>query len=115
MLERVIRVVQAFVGGVIIAMLATVVHTEWFPWALVAGLATVTCYLIALRILWDDRMVSVAGAISIIVTVFILAQRSEGGSVLIQADLAGNVWVFGTAIIAGLASAWPQIRFRSRD
>jgi hypothetical protein len=60
-------------------------------------------------------MVALSGAIAIVVTVFIFAQRSTGGSVLIQANLAGNAWVFGTALIAGLASAWPEIRFRTRD
>ena len=115
MFERVIRVVQAFLAGIVIAMLATVVHGEWFPFALVIGLATVTSFLIALRMLWEDRIVTVSGAIAVVVTVFIFSQRSAGGSVLIQADLAGNIWVFGTAIIAGLAAAWPQIAFRARD
>jgi hypothetical protein len=115
MVERVIRVVQAFAGGVVIAALATVVHGEWSPWVLIAALATVTSYLIALRILWEDRMVALSGAIAIVVTVFIFAQQSTGGSVLIQANLPGNVWVFGTAVIAGLASAWPEISFRARD
>jgi hypothetical protein len=115
MVERVIRVVQAFAGGVVIAALATVVHGEWSPWVLIAALATVSSYLIALRILWEDRMIALSGAIAIVVTVFIFAQQSTGGSVLIQANLPGNVWVFGTAVIAGLASAWPEISFRARD
>ena len=115
MLERVIRVVQAFLGGIVIAMLATVVHGEWFPLATLLGLATVTSFLISLRMLWEDRIVTVSGAIAVVVTVFIFSQRSAGGSVLVQADLAGNIWVFGTAIIAGLAAAWPQISFRARD
>jgi uncharacterized membrane protein YhaH (DUF805 family) len=66
-------------------------------------------------LLWEDRIVTVSGAIAVVVTVFVFSQRSAGGSVLIQADLAGNVWVFGTAIIAGLAVAWPQIALRARD
>ncbi|MEY4477044.1 MAG: hypothetical protein RJA31_548 [Actinomycetota bacterium] len=115
MFERVLRVVQAFLAGIVIAMLATVVHGEWFPFALVVGLATVTSFLVALRLLWEDRIVTVSGAIAVVVTVFVFSQRSAGGSVLIQADLAGNVWVFGTAIIAGLAVAWPQIALRARD
>lgn len=115
MLERIIRVVEAFAGGVLIAMLATVVHAEWFPWALLLALATVTAFLVALRLLWDDRLVTVSGAIAVVVTVFIFSQQSAGGSVLIQANVPGNVWVFGASIIAGLASAWPEIRFRARD
>ena len=115
MRDRVIRVVEAFAGGVLVAMLATVVHAVSFPWALLLALATVTAFLVALRLLSDDRIVAVSGAIAVIVTVFIFSQRSSGGSVLIQANIAGNVWVFGASIIAGLASAWPEIRFRTRD
>ena len=115
MLERVFRVIQAFVGGVLIAMLASIAHGEFFPWALVVSLVTVIAYLTALRLLNDDKIVTVSGAIAILVTVLIFAQRSTGGSVLIQGNLAGTVWVFGSAVIAGMFSVWPQIRFRPRD
>ena len=115
MLDRVIRVVQAFIAGVIIALLGTVVHGEMFPFALALALGTVVCFLVTIRILWADRLATVSGAIAVVVTVFIFSQRSSGGSVLIQADLAGNAWVFGTAIIAGLAAAWPQIPVADRD
>ena len=115
MLERVSRVIQAFVGGVLIAMLATVAHGEFFPWALVGSFVTVIAFLSALRLLNDDKIVTVSGAVAILVTVLIFAQRSTGGSVLIQGNLAGTIWVFGTAVIAGLFSVWPQIRLRPRD
>lgn len=115
MRDRILNVVAAFLAGVAIAALATVVHAEWFPWALIASLVTVACYLLALRLLTDDRLVSVSGAVAVFVTVFIFSQQSPGGSVLIQATAAGNLWVFGSAIIAGLAAAWPQISFRARD
>lgn len=114
MRDRILNVIAAFLGGVLVASLATVVHGEWFPWALAASLATAACYLLALRLLTDDRLVSVSGAIAVFVTVFIFSQQSPGGSVLIQANVAGNLWVFGSAIIAGLAAAWPQIGFRAR-
>ncbi|MFM6967367.1 MAG: hypothetical protein ACKOWN_00290 [Microbacteriaceae bacterium] len=115
MLDRVFTVVQAFIAGVIIALLGTVVHGEMFPLALLLGLGTVVCFLVAVRMLWQDRLATVSGAIAVVVTVFIFSQRSAGGSVLIQADIAGQAWVFGTAIIAGLAAAWPQISAASRD
>ncbi|MEY4319197.1 MAG: hypothetical protein RL378_301, partial [Actinomycetota bacterium] len=44
-----------------------------------------------------------------LVTVLVLAQRSTGGSVLIAASDAGNVWVIGASLLCGLASAWPHI------
>jgi N-acetyl-1-D-myo-inositol-2-amino-2-deoxy-alpha-D-glucopyranoside deacetylase len=103
------QVVQAFLGGAIIAVVVTVVHAESFPWVLGVGLVVVACYLIALRLLETDRLVTIAGAAGVLVTVLVLAQRSAGGSVLIAANDAGNVWVIGASLLAGLTSAWPNI------
>lgn len=110
MARRIIQVVEAFVGGAIVAIVVTVVHGEGFPWILGSGLVVVALFLASLRLLSDDRLVTVAGALGVIGTVLVLAQRSEGGSVLIAANDAGNVWVIGAAAICGLASAWPSIR-----
>ena len=103
------RVIQAFVGGSLIAAVVTVVHAEWFPWLLAAGLGVVVSYLVALRLLETDRLVTIAGAAGVLVTVLVLAQRSAGGSILIAANDAGNIWVIGASLLAGLTSAWPNI------
>lgn len=103
------RVIQAFVGGALIAVVVTVVHAVSFPWVLAGGLVVVGCYLIALRLLETERLVTIAGAAGVLVTVLVLAQRSAGGSILIAANDAGNVWVIGAALLAGLTSAWPNI------
>lgn len=109
MLERVVRTVQSFLGGAIIAAIATVVHAESFPWILVAALGVVACFLIGLRLVTDDRVVALSGAAGVLLTVLLLAQRSPGGSVLIAANDAGNVWVIGVSVLCGLAIAWPRI------
>ena len=109
MANRVVHVIQTFLGGAVIAVVVTVVHAESFPWVLAAGLAVVAAFLVSLRLLTDDRIIAVAGSLGILVTVLILAQRSTGGSVLIAANDAGNVWVIGASLLCGLASAWPHI------
>jgi N-acetyl-1-D-myo-inositol-2-amino-2-deoxy-alpha-D-glucopyranoside deacetylase len=103
------RVIQAYLGGALIAAVVTVVHAESFPWVLAVGLGVVASYLIALRLLETDRVVTIAGAAGVLVTVLVLAQRSAGGSVLIAANDAGNLWVIGASLLAGLTSAWPNI------
>jgi N-acetyl-1-D-myo-inositol-2-amino-2-deoxy-alpha-D-glucopyranoside deacetylase len=113
MTNRILRVIQAFLGGAIIAVVVTVVHGESFPWVVAAGLAVVATFLVSLRLLTDDRIVAVAGSLGVLVTVLILAQRSIGGSVLIAANDAGNVWVVGASLLCGLASAWPHIPSKS--
>lgn len=106
-------VIQAFLGGAVIAVIATVVHGESFPFVLAACLAVVAMYLVSLRLLTDERLVTIAGAVGVIVTVLVLAQRSIGGSVLIAANDAGNYWVIGVSLIAGIASSWPSFPTRS--
>jgi N-acetyl-1-D-myo-inositol-2-amino-2-deoxy-alpha-D-glucopyranoside deacetylase len=113
MAKRIARVIQSFVGGAIIALVATVVHAESFPFVLIGALVVVGLFLLALRLLTDDRIVTVAGSLGVLVTVLVLAQRSSGGSVLIAANDAGNVWVIGVSLLSGLASAWPHLPQRS--
>ena len=115
MRNRVMSVVGAALGGIAVAVIATVVHAEAFPVVVIVSLVAVTTFLVSLRMITDDRLVATAAAIAVIGTVFLLSQRSAGGSVLIQGDEAGNIWVFGSAVIAGLAIAWPQIRRPERD
>ena len=109
MANRIARVIQSFLGGAIIAVVVTVVHGESFPWVLTAGLLVVVAFLVSLRLLTDDRIITIAGSLGVLVTVLVLAQRSTSGSVLIAASDAGNVWVIGASLLCGLASAWPHI------
>lgn len=115
MANRIIRVVEAFLGGLLIAFVVTVVHGEGFPWVVALGLVVVCAYCMALRLLDDNRIVTVAGMMGIVVTVFVLAQRSPGGSVLIAATDAGNTWVLGSALISGLVAVWPRIPERQKS
>lgn len=115
MRNRFLAVAGAALGGAVVAVIATVVHAEAFPVVVIVSLLLVAIYLLSLRLITDDRLVATAAAVAVILTVFALSQRSAGGSVLIQGDEAGNIWVFGSAVIAGLAIAWPQIRRPERD
>ncbi len=109
MAKRIASVIQSFLGGAIIAVIVTVVHGESFPWVLGAGLLVVGAFLVSLRLLSGDRIITIAGSLGLLVTVLVLAQRSTGGSVLIAGNDAGNAWVIGASLMCGLASAWPHI------
>ncbi|MEY5017305.1 MAG: hypothetical protein RL431_354 [Actinomycetota bacterium] len=108
-------VVGALLGGVLLAIIVTVVHQVWFPWLVVGGVAIVGLYVTGLRLSNDSRWPSSAGAIGVLGGVFLLAQRSPGGSVLIPANDAALVWVYGSAIICALVVLWPNVSFRARQ
>jgi hypothetical protein len=109
MRDQILRVVEAFLGGIIIAFVVTVVHAVSFPWVVGVGLVVVAAYLLALRLFDPNRITTVAGMLGIVLTIFILAQRSPGGSVLIAATDAGNSWVLGSAFVSGLIAVWPSL------
>ena len=114
MLSLVFRSVAAYLGGTTIAIVATVAHAEFYPYALIGSLLVVSCYLVSLRLLAEQRIVQVAGAVGVAATVFMLAQKSAGGSVLIAAGDAGNYWFLGCFAVAALVSVWPNLPQRSR-
>jgi N-acetyl-1-D-myo-inositol-2-amino-2-deoxy-alpha-D-glucopyranoside deacetylase len=114
MLKLILKSVGAYLGGTIIAIVATVAHAEFYPLAVIGSLLVVTCYLVSLRLLADQRIIQVAGAVGVSLSVFLLAQKSVGGSVLIAAGDAGNYWFLGSFAIAALVSVWPDLRQRSR-
>jgi len=54
---------------------------------------------------------------SLIVTVFLMAQRQPGGELFITTDLqgnffdsVGNLWAYGSIVLVGLVMIFPSIR-----
>ncbi|PTW91338.1 hypothetical protein C8A06_1058 [Microbacteriaceae bacterium MWH-Ta3] len=108
-----VATIAALVGGAMIAAIITVVHQEAAPWILIAGLLVVAVYLLGLRWVTDDRWPTYAGAAGILVTVYVLAQESAGGSILIPGNEFGTWWVYGSAAIALVIVLWPRVTFRA--
>lgn len=105
----------ALLGGAVMATIVTVVHQEWFPWLAAAGVLIVGVYVLGLRLSHDSRWPATAGTIGVMGAVFLLAQKSPGGSILIPANDAAMVWVFGSAIVCALVVLWPDVSFRARQ
>jgi hypothetical protein len=54
---------------------------------------------------------------SLIITVFLMAQRQPGGELFITTDLqgnffesVGNLWAYGSILVVGLIMVFPQLR-----
>jgi hypothetical protein len=106
----------ALLVGALVGSVTTVIHQSAItfigidiPWGLVVSLATVTAFLLGLRLVRGERGSAVFGALGVLVSVFVFSQRSGGGSVLVPDNLAGNVWAIAPTLLATLIVAWPKL------
>jgi asparagine N-glycosylation enzyme membrane subunit Stt3 len=119
--RRVLAVLAGLAMGVFIGSVTTVIHQSSLdvaaisiPWGIVAALLIVAGFLAGLRLATESRLVALFGAIGVELMVFLLSQRSQGGSVLVPANLAGNIWAAAPAIIGVVVLAWPHIPAKVR-
>lgn len=111
----------AVLMGLLVGSVTTVVHQNvvtiagvQIPWGLVFSLVAVTGFLVGLRIVVQDRLVVLCAAVGIVGMVFLLSQRSVGGSVLIPNNLWGSIWAIAPTLIATVVVAWPKLPDRRR-
>ena len=105
--------------GVVFGTIGTVAHSSVIqvgsiriPWGIVVALAAVACVLLGVRLVTTDRLPALCTAIGVIVPIAVLSQPSFGGSVLIQNDLLGWLWIGGAVVIALVVVVWPKLPAR---
>jgi hypothetical protein len=113
---RILALVVSFVLGAVFGILGTVVHQVTFsvfglfdvPVGLIVALPATALLLAGLRLVAPTRLAAVLAAAALVGVVALLALPSQGGSVLIPADLTGMVWVIGSTLVAVVVLAWPE-------
>lgn len=108
-----IATIAALLGGAMVTAIITVVHQEWAPWVMIAGLCVVAAYTLGLRLVTADRWPTYAGAAGVILSTYFLAQESAGGSILIPGNDIGTWWVYGSSAVVLLIVLWPRVSFRA--
>ena len=107
--------------GVLVGIAGTLLHrsvdASGFPIGLVVALAMVSSLALALRLLRNSRGALYLMSFSLIVTVFLMAQRQPGGELFITTDLqgnffesVGNLWAYGAIVIVGLIMVFPELK-----
>ena len=115
MLSRIVNYVLLFLVGAIVGAVGTVAHPATVTWGvsiplgLIGSLAAYTALLVGLRLLGANRIPALVAAIGAILAVLLFSQKSAGGSVLIQNDLLGQLWLAGPIVIAAIVMAWPDL------
>ncbi|MGY4860028.1 hypothetical protein [Cryobacterium sp. AP23] len=116
---RLVTALVALAAGVLFAVLGTVAHQTTVqvgpvtvPIGLLLSLTATGTLLVGLRLVVRDRLVVLAAAIGLLVTLFLLSLRSTGGSVLVPEGVLGTIWTIVPAFVAAVVIAWPRIPAR---
>ncbi|HEY0249471.1 MAG TPA: hypothetical protein VGC45_14545 [Gryllotalpicola sp.] len=109
----------AFFVGLLIGVVGTFGHRGVIgadgvnlPWGIVVALLGAACYLIGLRLYTEGRLPTLAGAIGLLLPVFVFSFEGPGGSVIIAQGALGRLWEFGPAFLAVGVLAWPRLPAR---
>lgn len=120
-LKPAITYLWAIPTGVLVGIAGTLLHRsvdgDGFPIGLVVALAMVASLALALRLLRNSRGALYLMSFSLIITVFLMAQRQPGGELFITTDLGGNffdsvgnLWAYGSIVLVGLIMVFPEIK-----
>ncbi|HEY0258820.1 MAG TPA: PIG-L family deacetylase [Lacisediminihabitans sp.] len=114
--------ILALVAGGAIGAISAVDHQyAWtvfgaaVPIGAIVSLAIIAALLAGLRLIFGGRAVTTLAALGILVVIGLLSTASDGGSVLIPANLAGYLLTYGSVVITLVALAWPKAGTFSRD
>ena len=118
-LPRSLKWLLAALGGALISAVTTPLAQAsidvlgvTIPWGLVAALFTVTAYLLGLRLVSDTRMLSLFGAIGVVVVIMLLSLPGPGGGVIVPGNLYGTLWAAVPSLIFVVIIAFPSPRRR---
>lgn len=110
-LSRVLSWVAAALVGGVYGVAGTIGHSVmWGPVPIGMIVATIACaaILIAVRALTHDRGAAVAAGLGMIGMLVLISGVGPGGSVVVPASLAGQVWTYLVAGLVLLVVAWPS-------
>jgi hypothetical protein len=118
-LPRSLKWLLAAMGGALISAVTTPMAQAsidvlgvTIPWGLVAALITVTAYVLGLRLVSDTRMLSLFGAIGVVVVIMLLSLPGPGGGVIVPGNLYGTLWAAVPSLIFVVIIAFPSPRRR---
>lgn len=103
-------IAAALVGGVY-GVAGTIGHSVmWGPIPIGLIVAAIACaaILIAVRALTHDRGAAVAAGLGMIGMLVLISGVGPGGSVVVPASLAGQIWTYLVAGLVLLVIAWPS-------
>lgn len=114
-LARGVTLVLAFATGAAIGFVLTFTHRQFLvevgpvtiPLGLLGGLAIVAALIAGMRLAFAERPAPMAAAAGVLVGAGILVLPGNNGSLYVDTDPIGYVWVLAPTVLAILIIGWP--------
>jgi hypothetical protein len=110
---RVVMVIAAIFGGVVVGTITTIYHSAWFPFGLVAAVGLVGVFVASLRVVSPSRALATFGSAGVIGVITLLAGLDSQGSVLIAGNTAGLAFLGSVTLLSMVVLAWPKLTPRA--
>lgn len=110
--------VLAAILGVIFSLAGTAVHAYFIgpvPAGLIIALIASAAILLALRLLMVTRWYSLICFAVMMIVVYILAQPTANGSVLISNKFEDFAWIYGLVIIGLIIQVFPTLKLSQAE
>lgn len=117
-LARGFTLVLAFATGAAMGFVLTFTHRQYLveigsvtlPLGLVGGLAIVAALLAGMRLAFGERLTPIAAAAGLLVGAGILVLPGNNGSLYLEDDPLGYIWVLAPTVLAIVIIGWPARR-----
>jgi len=122
-LARGFTLVLAFATGAAMGFVLTFTHRQYLveigsatlPLGLVGGLAIVAALLAGMRLAFGERLTPIAAAAGLLVGAGILVLPGNSGSLYLESDPLGYVWVLAPTVLAIVIIGWPARRLQPNN
>lgn len=119
-LARGFTLVLAFATGAAMGFVLTFTHRQYIveqgpvtiPFGLIGGLLIVAALLTGMRLAFEDRLSPIAAAAGVLLGAGILVLPGNSGSLYLENDPLGYIWVLGPTVLAIVIIGWPSRRPR---
>lgn len=117
-LARGFSLVLAFATGAAMGFLLTFTHRQYLielgpvpvPLGLIGGLAIVAGLLAGMRLAFQERATPIAAAAGVLIGAGILVLPGNSGSLYLETDPLGYIWVLAPTLLAIVIIGWPERR-----
>jgi len=117
-LARGFTLVLAFATGAAMGFTLTFTHRQYLvdvgpatvPLGLIGGLAIVAALLAGMRLAFGERLSPMAAAAGLLIGAGILVLPGNNGSLYLETDPLGYIWVLGPTLLAIVIIGWPSPR-----
>jgi hypothetical protein len=114
-LARGFTLVLAFATGAAMGFVLTFTHRQYLlelgpvtvPLGLIGGLAVVAALLAGMRLAFGERLSPAVAAAGVVLGAAVLVLPGNSGSLYLESDPLGYVWVLGPTVLGIVIVGWP--------